>query len=150
MKYDDNYFMRIALSLAKQAFVEDETPVGAVIVKDNKIIAEAYNKKDSTRLVTKHAELIAIEQASKRLNDWRLNDCVIYVTMEPCPMCAGAIQQSRINRLVYGCSSNVSENTRIINEILQNKMYNHQVIIENGILDSDCSKLIKSFFKNKR
>jgi len=148
--YDDEYYMSIALFLAKQAFSDDETPVGAIIVKDNKIIAKAYNQKDSTKLVTKHAELIAIERASDVLHDWRLNDCTIYVTMEPCPMCASAIQQSRINRLVYGCSSNISENTKIICDILQNKQYNHQVSIDKGILDKECSDLIKEFFRNKR
>ena len=148
--YDDEYYMNIALSLAKQAFNDDETPVGAIIVKDNAIIAKAYNQKGSAKLVTKHAELIAIELASVILNDWRLNDCTIYVTMEPCPMCASAIQQSRIKRLVYGCSSNVLENTKIIYDILQNKQYNHQVSIDKGILDKECSDLIKEFFRNKR
>lgn len=148
--YNDDYFMNIALSMAKQAYHENEIPVGAIIVKENKIIASAYNKKDSEKLVTKHAELIAIEKASINLGDWRLNDCTIYVTMEPCPMCAGAIQQARIKRLVYGCSSNIQENSQIINKILNNREYNHQVTIECGILKKACSKLVKDFFKEKR
>lgn len=148
--YDDKYFMNIALSLAKRASSLDEIPVGAVIVKDNKIIAQAYNMKDTTKLVTKHAELIAIEEASKEIKDWRLAGATIYVTMEPCPMCASAIQQSRIKRLVYGCSSNILENTEIICSILQNQNYNHQVIIEKGILSEECSDIIKTFFRNKR
>lgn len=148
--YNDEYFMNIALMLAKKAFYEDEIPVGAVIVKDNKIIAKAYNKKDSTKLVSKHAELIAIEKANKKVKDWRLINCTMYVTMEPCPMCAGAIQQSRIERVVYGCSSNNSYNSNIILEILESKQNNHQVNITSGILNDECSNLIKIFFKNKR
>ncbi|MBQ7137231.1 MAG: nucleoside deaminase [Bacilli bacterium] len=150
MVYNDEYFMNRALKLAEQAFNENEIPVGAIIVKDNKIIAEAYNKKDSSKLVTQHAEIIAIESASKHFSDWRLNGCIIYVTMEPCPMCASAIQQSRITKIVYGCSSNVFENSKIIEEILQNSRFNHQVVIERGVLEGDCSKIIKKFFKLKR
>lgn len=148
--YEDEYFMQRALFLAKEAAKNEEIPVGAVIVKNNKIIAEAYNQKDSTKLVTKHAELIAIEKASIVEKDWRLCDATIYVTMEPCPMCAGAIQQARIKRLVYGCSSNIHENTDILNKILQGEQYNHQVIIDKGILENECSSIIKDFFKTKR
>ena len=148
--YNDEYFMKIALKLAKKAFYEDEIPVGAVIVKNNKIISKAYNKKDVTKIVSKHAEMIAIEKANKKLNDWRLINCTIYVTMEPCPMCAGAIQQSRIDRVVYGCSSNNTYNSKLVSEILRSKKSNHQVNIVSGIMNDDCSNLIKSFFKNKR
>ena len=136
--YSDEYFMKKALILAEKAYNEDEIPVGAIIVKNNEIIAEAYNKKDTTKIVSKHAEMIAIEEANLREKDWRLYDTTIYVTMEPCPMCAGAIQQSRIKRLVYGCSSNVKENSKIIKKILQSDQYNHQVDIKEGV------------FKNKR
>lgn len=148
--YSDEYFMDIALKLAEKAFYEDEIPVGAVIVRDNKIISKAYNKKDTTKLVSKHAEMIAIEKANKKLKDWRLNDCTIYVTLEPCPMCAGAIQQSRINRVVYGCAANNKYNSDIIFEIFKNKQNNHQVSITSGVLNNKCSNLIKLFFKNKR
>ena len=148
--YTDEYFMQLALELAKKAYYEDEIPVGALIVKENKIIGQGYNQKDTEKLVTKHAELIAIEEASKNINDWRLNDCVIYVTLEPCPMCASAIQQSRIKKVIYGCSSNVIGNETIITNILQNKNYNHQTLIKKGILHENCSILIKNFFKNKR
>ena len=148
--FDDEYFMQRALKLAKQAKKENEIPVGAVIVKDNQIIAEAYNQKDSLKLVTKHAELIALERASNMINDWRLYDTTMYVTLEPCPMCAGAIQQSRIKRLVYGCSSNVEDNSKIIEQILCNNKFNHQVLVDNGILEKECSKIIKDFFKSKR
>ena len=148
--YNDKYFMDIALSLAKKAFNENEIPVGALIVINNEIIAQAYNQKDASRLVTKHAELIAIEQASNKVGDWRLNDATIYVTMEPCPMCASAIQQSRIRRLVYGCSSNITDNTEIICHILQNNNYNHQVLVSKGILDDECSSIVKEFFRSRR
>ena len=148
--YSDEYFMKKALLLAKEAYNNEEIPVGAVIVKDNVIIAEAYNQKDSAKMVTKHAELIAIEKASIVQEDWRLCDSTIYVTMEPCPMCAGAIQQARLKRVVYGCSSNIYENTKIINKILQNPQYNHYVDIKKGVLEEECSNLIKHFFKSKR
>ena len=118
---DDEYFMKLALEQAKFADIEDEIPVGAVIVKDNVVIAAAYNQKDKEKLVTRHAELLAIEKASAKLNDWRLNDTIIYVTLEPCPMCASAIQQARINKVVYGCDSNITDNRQIIEQILQNK-----------------------------
>ncbi len=147
---DDEYFMKLALEQAKFADIEDEIPVGAVIVKDNVVIAAAYNQKDKEKLVTRHAELLAIEKASAKLNDWRLNDTIIYVTLEPCPMCASAIQQARINKVVYGCDSNITDNRQIIEQILQNKNYNHQVIIENGIMSDECSLIIKNFFTNKR
>lgn len=146
----DEFFMKKALLLAKEAFDNDEIPVGAILVKDGSVIAEGFNSKDSQKKVTKHAELIAIESASNQLSDWRLCDTTLYVTMEPCPMCASAIQQSRIKRLVYGCSSNNIENEKIINLILQNAKYNHSVEITKNILDKQCSKIVKNFFKQKR
>ena len=146
----DKYYMQIALDTAKKAFDNNEIPVGAIIVKNDEIISIAHNQKDSSKIVTKHAEIIAIEAANLKFNDWRLNECTIYVTMEPCPMCAGAIQQSRIKRLVYGCKSNIDENSEIIQKILKNNIYNHQVSIEKGILEEECSNILKDFFKNKR
>ena len=148
--YDDEYFMKRALCLAKAAYRDKEIPVGAVIVRNNQILAEAYNQKDTKKIVTKHAEIIAIEQANITEKDWRLCGATIYVTMEPCPMCASAIQQARIKRLVYGCSSNIRENTVIINKILKNPKYNHSVEITSGVLEKECSELIKNFFKLKR
>jgi tRNA(adenine34) deaminase len=148
--YNDEYFMEKALELAEEAKKENEIPVGAVIVKDNVIIARACNKKVSEHVVTRHAELIAIEKASKTLNDWRLNDCKIYITMEPCPMCASAIQQARFAEIIYGCSSNMKTNTEIIKSILNNNEFNHQVNIKGPILNERCSKIIKNFFKKKR
>jgi len=146
----DEYYMKKVLELAFMAQKSSEIPVGAIIVKDEKIIAEAYNQKDTKKIVTKHAEIIAIEQANITEKDWRLCGATIYVTMEPCPMCASAIQQARIKRLVYGCSSNIRENTVIINKILKNPKYNHSVEITSGVLEKECSELIKNFFKLKR
>lgn len=148
--YKDEYYMFEALKLAKKAYRKNEIPVGAVIVYKNKIISKAFNKKDRKKIVTKHAEIIAIEKANKKLKDWRICDATMYVTMEPCPMCAGAIQQSRIKRIVYGCNSNNPDNFKIIKQIMQNKNYNHRVEITEGILNKECAKLIKLFFKTKR
>ena len=152
---NNEIFMRLALKQAELAKSENEIPVGAVIVKDNsnedkEENSTNNNQKDKKKLVTKHAELIAIEKASKKLNDWRLNDTEIYVTLEPCPMCASAIQQSRMKKVVYGCDSNTIGNKQIIEQILQNNNYNHQVMIENGVLSDECSLIIKNFFINKR
>jgi len=148
--YNDEYFMEKALELAKKAMKENEIPVGAIVVKDNVILASAYNKKDSEHVVTRHAELIAIEKASKLIKDWRLNGCKMYVTMEPCPMCASAIQQARFAEIIYGCSSNIETNSKIIKNILNNDKFNHQVKIKGPILNEKCSDIIKSFFKEKR
>ncbi len=141
----DEYFMNIALSEAKKAYDKNEIPVGAVIVENGKIIAKAFNKKNSTKVVCNHAEMIAIIKACHVNKDWRLNECTIYITMEPCPMCASAIQQARIKRVVYGCSSNNIENSKLINDIL-----NNSAEIENGILENECSSLIRKFFNGIR
>ena len=98
----DEFYMGLALKQAKKALKHNEVPVGAIIVKDNKIISQAYNKREKNKDVTKHAEIIAISKACKKLKNWRLDDCVLYVTMEPCMMCSGAIEQSRIKKIVYG------------------------------------------------
>jgi len=147
---NDEYYMDKAIEMAKRAYVEGEIPVGAVIVEKNIIIAEAYNKKDSEKNVTRHAEIIAIEEASKKKGDWRLNDTVMYVTLEPCPMCASAIQQARIGKVVYGCESNINVNKKIIHTIMQEPEYNHYVEISSGIKAEECSQLLKDFFKEKR
>lgn len=146
----DEFFMKKALLLADTAFKNNEIPVGAILVKDGCVISEGFNNKDNQKKVTKHAELIAIEEASNKLSDWRLCDTTLYVTMEPCPMCASAIQQSRIKRLVYGCSSNNIDNEKIIKLILQNPKYNHSVEITKNVLEKESSKILKEFFKQKR
>ena len=142
-------YMKIALKEAKKAYLKNEVPVGAVIVKDGAIIAKAHNKKISTNNVFDHAEIIALRKAAKRIGDWRLSGCDMYVTLEPCPMCASAIQQSRINKLYIGTPSNIETNTEVILSILNNQNFNHSVEIE-YLYNADCSKILSEFFDNKR
>ena len=147
---NDEYFMNEALKEADKAFLLNEVPIGAVIVLDGKIIARAHNEKDHKNLVTKHAELIAIEKASKKLSNWRLLNCEIYVTLEPCPMCASAIQQSRISRLIYGASSKNQDNFSIISTIFNNSWANASVSMTKNVLSNECSCLLQNFFEKKR
>ena len=142
-------YMKVALDEAKIAYDNNEVPVGAVIVKDNKIIAKAHNLKRNSNNIMNHAEIIAIMEASQYLGDWRLVDCDMYITLEPCPMCAGAIEQSRIRKIYIGSQSNIPCNKNIIQEILQNGDYNHKVDID-YLNNKDCSKILTSFFANKR
>ena len=130
-------YMKIALKEARKAFEKDEVPVGAVIVKDGEIISKAYNQKESKKLATAHAEIIAIEKASKKLKTWHLDDCEMYVTLEPCEMCRSAIEQARISRVIIG-----AEDTK-------NKMANPDISIKYE-LDDNCSNILKEFFKSKR
>lgn len=145
----DDRYMNVALDEARKAFYENEVPVGAVIVKDGNVIAKAHNLKVKTNKIINHAEIIAIIEATKRNKDWRLSDCEMYITIEPCPMCAGAIVQSRIKKLYIGARSNVLSNKDIIFKILNNEEYYHQVEIE-YLNNDECSKIISSFFNQKR
>jgi tRNA(adenine34) deaminase len=133
----DEKFMMVALKEAIKASEKNEVPVGAVIVKNNVIIARAHNKKEKSKIATAHAEILAINKACKKIGDWRLSDCSIYVTLEPCEMCIGAIKESRINRLIYGTNSKV--NKEQIN-----------ICVVNGVMKRESEKIIKDFFKNKR
>ena len=142
MKYE---FMQEAIKQAKKAYELDE-----VIVKDNKVIAVGYNQKNKLNNVLKHAEIIAIEQAQQKLNNWRLNDCEIYVTLEPCPMCASAIQQSRIEKVYYGLSNQDEKNKEIIDMILGKSKNNKEVLYESGICEEEINEIMKSFFQKKR
>lgn len=142
-------FINIALSEAKEAFKCNEVPVGAVVVKNGVVISKSHNIKLETNNIMNHAEIIAILDSSKKLGDWRLNDCEMYVTLEPCPMCAGAIAQSRIRKIYIGAQSNINSNKEIITDILQNKDYYHYVEIE-YLNNSDCSKIMSDFFLKKR
>lgn len=135
-----NIIINELLKLSKKAFEKDEVPVGAIVVKNNKIVSKAYNNKNKTKLCTGHAEIIAIERAEKKLKDWRLDDCELYVTLEPCKMCKEVIRQSRIKTVKYLIKSSFN------NE--ENKIINYKV--ENSILNSEFLKLLKEFFKNKR
>ena len=136
---NENY-MNLAIQQAKKAYKYEEVPVGAIIVKNNKIIAKAYNKKEKTKNVTKHAEIIAISKACKKIKNWRLDDCEIYVTMEPCMMCCGAIEQSRIKKIIYGVKNENYGST----ELLKN------VEIISQVCEKECRELVRSFFKKRR
>lgn len=142
-------FMSEALKEAKIAYDLNEVPVGAIIVRDGNIISKAHNLKRSSNNIMNHAEIIAIIEATQYLGDWRLCDCDMYVTLEPCPMCAGAIAQSRLRNVYIGCESNVKSNKKIIGDILQNTEYNHSVNIF-YTNNRDCSRILTSFFTNKR
>lgn len=141
--------MKYALKEAKKAYEIGEIPVGCVIVYNDKIIARAYNKRENNNISTAHAEILAINKACKKLNSWRLEDCDIYITLEPCAMCAGAIIQSRIKNCYYGAYDyRFGAHKSIIN--LFDVKFNHNVNIYGGILEDECSKIIKDFFKELR
>lgn len=143
-------YMKIAIKEAKKSLLTDDVPVGAVIIKNNEIIAKAHNMKEKYQLPTKHAEIIAIEKACKKLKTWHLDECILYVTMEPCLMCAGALIQSRIKKIVYGISNEKFGYIDSIDNILKNKKNNHIVEIEKNILADEILKIIQNFFKTKR
>ena len=142
-------FMEEALKQAKKAYEKGEIPVGAVIVKDNKIIARAYNEKEEKKDTTKHAEIIAIQKASKKLNAWRLSDCEMYVTLEPCSMCAGALIQARIKKLYIGTMDKKTGACGSVFNLFEYE-FNHKVKVETEILQSECEKILKDFFKELR
>lgn len=145
----ENKYIDLAYKEALKAYNKDEVPVGAVIVFNGNIIAKAYNKKVSSNDVCAHAEILALKKASSRLKDWRLVDCEMYVTLEPCPMCAGAIEQSRIKKVYIGTKSNFSSNQEIIEKIFNNNEFYHQVEYE-YLNDLNCSNILKDFFIKKR
>ncbi len=143
-------FMILAIEEAKKAFNKGEVPIGAVIVKDNKVIAKAHNLKETSKNAVFHAEILAIKDACNFLGRWRLTDCTIYVTIEPCPMCAGAILQGRIKKVVIGAMDIKSGACGSVVNLLDNPGFNHQVEIETGVLEEECSRLMKDFFKSLR
>lgn len=143
-------WMKEAIKQAKKAAQKDEVPIGCVIVKDDQIIARAYNKREMKQCSTAHAEILAIEKACKKLGSWRLEDCDLYVTLEPCPMCSGAIIQSRIRNVIFGAydpKGGCMGSNMNINDV---RGFNHYPDIEGGILKDECSRLLKDFFKAKR
>ena len=143
-------FMKEALKEAKKAYEKLEVPVGAVIVKDGKIIARAHNLKETKFDTTKHAEILAIQKASKKLNSWRLIDCEMYVTLEPCSMCAGALINSRIKKVYIGASDEKTGAVGSVYNLLEDYTFNHKVEYEKGILQDECQKTLKDFFKELR
>ena len=149
LKEKNEYFMNEALKEAKKAYLKGEVPVGAVIVLDNEIISRGHNIKEGTNRPEAHAEIIAIQKAAKKIGDWRLIDCEMFVTLEPCPMCAGGLIQSRIKKLYYGTKDLKSGAVDSIMNLLKFP-WNHQVEVESGILEKKCESILKDFFKEIR
>lgn len=144
-------FMAEALKQARLAWQEfEEVPIGACVVKDGEIIAVSHNLKETNHSPTAHAEVLALELASQKLGRWRLDDCTLYVTLEPCPMCAGAIVQSRIKNLVFGAHDPKTGAVESLYNITQDPRLNHQVEVTSGTLRSECSQVLKDFFKQRR
>lgn len=143
-------YMKEALKQAKKAAELGEVPIGCVIEYQGKIIGRGYNRRKIDKNTLSHAELIAIRKASKKMGDWRLEECTMYVTLEPCQMCSGAIVQARIPTVVIGCSNPKAGCAGSILNILQEPKFNHQVEIVNGVMEEECSKILTDFFKQLR
>ena len=143
-------FMKEALKEAQKAYSKLEVPVGAVIVKDDKIIARAHNLKETKTDTTKHAEILAIQKASKKLKSWRLIDCEMYITLEPCPMCAGAIINSRIKKIYIGTQDKKTGAAGSVLNLFDDYIFNHKVETETGIMQEECEKTLQEFFKELR
>lgn len=146
----DEFYMGKALAEAKKAFDLGEIPIGAVIIYQKKVIAAAYNLRENLPSATAHAELLAIEKACRQLHRWRLTGCTLYVTVEPCPMCAGAIVNSRIDRVVYGCPDSKGGGCRSVFAIADSPALNHRAEITTDIRKEECAQLMKDFFRWKR
>ena len=147
---EEERYMGYAITQAKKALVNEDVPIGCVIVYQGKIIARGYNKRNKKKTTLAHAELDAIAKASRVLGDWRLEDCTMYVTLEPCQMCAGAIVQARIPRVVIGCMNPKAGCAGSILNLLQMQEFNHQVDVVRGVREEECSKLLSDFFRRLR
>ena len=143
-------YMQLAIAEAEKAQAIGEVPIGAVIVFENKVIAAGYNIRETSQTTLSHAELIAIQQANEKIGSWRLEDCTLYVTLEPCPMCAGAIVQSRIKRVVYGAIDPKAGCAGTLMNLLTEDRFNHQVDVVKGVLEPKCSSMLRTFFRNLR
>ena len=148
-KLDEKY-MKEAIRQAKKAYKLDETPIGCVIVHDGRIIGRGYNRRNTDKSPLAHAEITAIKKASKKLGDWRLEECTLYVTLEPCQMCAGAIIQSRVTRVVVGCMNPKAGCAGSVLNLLDVKAFNHQAELTTGVLEEECSALMTGFFRELR
>lgn len=146
----DKEFMTLAIEEAQHALSKDEVPIGAVIVKDGQVVARAHNLRETWQDVTAHAEMVAIKEACERLKNWRLMGCTMYVTMEPCPMCAGAIQQARLARVVYGIADPKAGAAGSVMNILDEPKLAHRLKITSGIEEEKCRELINIFFRRLR
>src|SRR5947208_4040064 len=147
---NDEYFMHEALRLANKAAAANEVPIGAVIVRARKIIARAYNQVELLKDATAHAEMLALTQAEAAVGDWRLTDCDLYVTKEPCPMCAGALVHVRIRRIIFGCADLRAGAAGSIINLLQLPSLNHQCEITSGVLERECAAILQDFFRKRR
>lgn len=143
-------FMRAAIREAKKAYALEEVPIGCVIVREGKIIARGYNRRNTDKNTLAHAELTAIKKASKKCGDWRLEDCTMYVTLEPCQMCAGAIVQSRMKKVVIGAVNPKAGCAGSVLNLLQMAEFNHQVEMEKGVLEEECAAMLSNFFRELR
>lgn len=146
----DERFMREAIRQARKAYALDEVPIGCVIVYEGKIIARGYNRRNTDKNTLAHAELIAIRRASRKLGDWRLEGCTMYITLEPCQMCAGAIVQARVSRVVVGSMNPKAGCAGSVLNLLQMAQFNHQVELTTGVLEEECSKMLSGFFRELR
>ncbi len=146
----DETYMKEAIRQAKKARALDETPIGCVIVYEGRIIARGYNRRNTDKSTLAHAEIRAIKKAAKAVGDWRLEGCTMYVTLEPCPMCAGAIVQARMTECVIGAMNPKAGCAGSVMNLLENPGFNHQVIVRHGVLEAQCSQLLKDFFRSIR
>lgn len=147
---DDEKYMKEAIKQARKAADAGDVPIGCVIVHENKIIARGYNKRNARKTTLAHAELLAIEKASKKLGDWRLEECTMYITLEPCQMCSGAIVQARIPKVVVGAMNKKAGCAGSILNLFQIPAFNHQVEFEQGVLEEECSAILSDFFRQLR
>ena len=149
-KIHDEHYMRRAIEQAQIAEENGDVPIGAIIVYENQVIGRAYNQREQLKDPTAHAEIIALTQAAAFLENWRLHDCTIYVTLEPCPMCAGALVLARLDRLVYGCDDPKTGAVKSLYNIVQDERLNHRIEVTSGVLAQECGKLLQDFFLRRR
>jgi len=150
LKETDRRYMRLAIEQAKIAEENGDVPIGVVIVYQNQIIGKAYNQREQLKDPTAHAEIIALTQAAAYLNNWRLNGCTMYVTLEPCPMCAGALVLARMDRLVYGCDDPKAGACGSLYNIVRDGRLNHRLEVTSGVLADECSRILQEFFHHRR
>ncbi|MBI5971634.1 tRNA adenosine(34) deaminase TadA [Staphylococcus caledonicus] len=147
---NDEYYMKLAIAEAKKAQRLGEVPIGAIIVKNDEVIARAHNLRETAQQPTAHAEHIAIERAAKEVGSWRLEECTLYVTLEPCVMCAGAIVMSRIPRVVFGAMDSKGGCSGSLMNLVEEPRFNHRATVVSGILEKDCGDLLRQFFRELR
>jgi len=147
---EDEKFMRLAIEEAKKAEKKGEVPIGAVIIKDGEVVSTGHNERETTQKTLRHAELIAIEKANEKLNSWRLEDCTMYVTLEPCPMCAGALVQARMKRVVYGAKDPKAGCVGTLMNLVTEERFNHQLKWTGSVLEEECGMMLTNFFKKLR